>query len=555
MAKSYDFIIVGGGISGCVLASRLATTPAKPSILLIEAGNHIDAEQYGNPWQKFMNFMTPGLDHGYTQTLKNCGLPPMPYARGKGLGGSSLINFSVYTRGASADYDNWAELLGDDFWRWDHAKERFKQIETLHDNTPEQYKRYHSPDPKDHGYSGPLHISLPSAWEVGTEKIFNAASAYGYPISQDMNSGDPIGWGLPQMTTRNGVRSTSQLFLQDAPQNLEIWADAIVTRILFKGKTAEGVELADGRQVSSNKSVVLTAGAIDSPKLLMLSGVGSADELQKHGIELVHELPGVGKNLQDHMVIPLDVKVSEAMFDLEDIYSKPDEFQKAKELWEKDKSGPLGLASQNFILAYLKMPSVYASDEFKQLEPELQKYIEHPHVPVVEFGLVSGPIAPGAPSPPEHMLSFNALPMCTLSRGEVKLSSKDPATPPEINFNEYSHPFDRLVAIESTRSAMDFVQSPHFTLFRGLGRAPASNSDDDIWEYVKKVSSPSWHASCSVKMGKASDPTACVDQDLFVHGLKKLQVADMSICPLMPNGHTQATAYLIGQSAAEKIIA
>ncbi|KAL8936667.1 MAG: hypothetical protein Q9211_004071 [Gyalolechia sp. 1 TL-2023] len=540
-STSYDYVIVGAGPSGCVLAARLARSLNDLQILLIEAGDVNDDPEHQSYGDRHWTFATaPGYDWGYkTVPQEHLQGREIAYTRGKGLGGSTAINFCVFTRGPKADYEQWARDVGDDTWTWNQTVERMK--ETF--GRPEDgYKAFVDISDSLHGSNGPLHIGLPNVWDDEFGKYLNTLGAK-YPLNPDHNSGDPLGMAVCQVSAHDGCRTTaSQALLSDPPANLSIMTKCVVEKILFDGNghKAIGVETSQGKSWTSHpllllelvdtkslsvyarKEVILSAGALDSPKLLLLSGVGPRTELEKHAIPTVQDIPGIGKNLQDHLWVEI-VTVQKADRHHRTSYiNNPTALEEARTEWMKNKSGPLADYFLPQMIAYLKSESLVHSKEFQDLDEETQSmYLAEtrPHYELISH------IPTFSVRAPEKYLGTAVALMSRQASGEVTLQSSLPSDPAKIDPRFLDHPFDRRVAIDSVRKGLEFLDTPGLMADREkMGSGPADRTDEEIL-------------------------------DFRVVGLRGLRVADMSVAPLLPNAHTQAVAYLVGAVAADKIIA
>lgn len=561
MTADFDFIIAGGGTSGCLLANRLANAATRPSVLLIEAGGEAIGDTIRPPFYRFMNaFMRPDLDHGYSTTKQPLlNDRSIRYIRGKALGGSSVLNFMAYVYGSGEDYNRWGELVGDDSWRWEKTKELFKRIENYNTTAASSYPQYANPSAAEHGQKGLVNVSLPPVLEKGVAIALDAMDKFGIgPRNLDLNSGDPVGVGIFPSSYGGDGRTTSAIaHLANTPDNLTIWSNSTVSRFILDGKKVLGVELVDGRQAMSKKDVILSAGAFDSPKLLLLNGIGPADELGAHGINVVHDLPGVGKNLQDHMLVFLTIEVDPSLTEKDAFESDAAKIAQAQEQWLKDRTGPFTLHNATLFGGFPKLPRLAESAEFKALDKGLQAHLSKPTVPSYEIA-GSAPIFPlgfqlaaGSAS-----LTLVAFLMNPLSQGEVTLRSADHHDAPVIDPKYMEHPYDRKSMLEAIREVVTYIRESELKkYFKRFIYGPASTSDEDIQEFMKEALDTVWHANGTVKMGKPEDPNACVSPDFRVYGMEGLRVVDMSVSPLTPNNHTQTTAYLVGQKAADTIIA
>lgn len=551
MSQEFDFIVVGGGTAGCLLASRLSHAHSKPTVCLLEGGPALNKPE-NSPSTAFQH---TGVDYGYMSTpQRGCNGRTVPQNRGKGLGGSSSVNFQVWSLGGKSEFDAWANKVGDEGWRFEEVITRVKKLENLHRETlKEEWEEYIKPDPKFHGYDGPIDVSFGPV-EAETKAFFDAGSELGYKRNLDPNNGNPVGISLAPTTSYKGVRTTSaSAFIErNAPDNLSIIPNSRVVKVLFDGKRAVGVEKQDGTKLLAKKEVILSAGAFDSPRLLLLSGVGPKADLEAHGIDIVKDLDGVGKGLLDHPTVvtcyhmgPNHTKRPKML----------DNYEQALNELNKYEAGPLLENYSSSPHAFLKNETAYNSREFEKLRKEAQDLLLKHDVPGYE--IVVGPLMP-----PTHNFDDPDAGFCTLfianmnsqSRGDVKLASSDPKEPPLINPNYLVNPFDMVNLREATKVAMNLMKTPTMTsqCIKPI-LAPQSASDEDVMDFIKNTVSGQWHPSCTLQMGRSEADGSCVDADLKVHGLEGLRVADLSVPPSLPSGHPQIVAYVIGQIASEKI--
>jgi len=559
MALEYDFIVVGAGPSGCSLAARLSQSPKKPTVLLIEAGGDNKSVEYYVPSERFtLAFTEPSLNWGY-KTVPQTHLKgqEIDYSRGKGLGGSSAINFSCWVVGPDADYDEWASKVGDDAWLFKNVKERLKKIENYHVEIPKEHQKYINPKPSDHGTNGPLHLSYADPWEKGMADVFQAAKEIGWGVNPDVNSGNPIGLGLGAACMYKGARTTAASYLENAPDNLTVLTNSPTAKVLFSGKKAMGIRTIEGKEFHAKQGVILSAGSLDTPKLLLLSGVGPAAELKQHGIDVVHDLPEVGKNLQDHCFSTVTLLQTEGTNDRMAYETNEENKAAAKAQYAKDKTGQMNELYCGVPMGWFKNDAVLASSEFKDLDPHTQGHIKKPTVPIFEIATHVPPLFTGdyELKPTDSYLTALAFSMNPQSTGAVTLISSNPSDPPKIDPKLLSHPYDRRVAIEAVRAVMSYLEAPVFkkNTVKMIG-CPKSRSDEDIWDHISGNLFSSWHMCSTARMGKKGDQGAVVDTNFCVNGVENLRVVDLSVLPLLPNNHTQSTAYLVGETAAEKII-
>ncbi|KAF2100245.1 putative glucose dehydrogenase [Rhizodiscina lignyota] len=554
--KDFDFIIIGAGPAGCALAAILARARTHPSVLLLEAGCENTNLSLRIDGERQFASANKAVDWGYsTVPQEHLGGRTFPYPRGKGLGGSSVVNYEAFTVGPKDDYDEWAERVGDPDFSWKRMQTRFRRLETYH-GPPKAYQKYVNPHEHNHGQHGDLQVGFPPTWEKDLPELLDIFEKIGVEMNDDINSGNPIGMGVSPNSAFNGTRSTAADLLQNAPPNLVIKTDTPVTKVIFKDSTALGVETEDKKSPDlASKDVILSAGAFDTPKILMHSGIGPADELQNHGIPVVHDLPFVGKNLRDHLGCFTLFKRANETSDRGEYFSNPSAIEAAKEQWLKDRTGPLSLFGCTMGMGFFKSDSIYSSKEFCELPKEQQRHLRQETVPVWEaFSHLLFPQGRGL-EPTQDYWALLIVLLNLQSTGEVRLQSSDPAVPLLYDFEYLSHPYDQRIAIEAGRAYMGLINSSEFqNAIKEPFLAPKSESQEDIMAFFKGMLNPVYHAMGTVKMGKKEDPETCVDNTFSVQGVKNLRVADMSIAPLLFNNHPQSTAYVTGMTLADKLI-
>ncbi|KAF2738929.1 FAD/NAD(P)-binding domain-containing protein [Polyplosphaeria fusca] len=550
-----------GGTAGCLLAHRLSHAQSRPSVLLVEAGTKPEGDFLLEPFHRYTPaFLRPDLNWGYESVpQKALNGRSIAYARGKGLGGSSIMNFSVYLYGSKEDYDRWAELVGDDTWKWEHTKETFKRIENFDVSGAKEYAHVASPDPAQHGHDGTVKVGLPAKLEKGTLSALDAIHKNGEALNLDFNSGDPMGFGVfPATYSESGRTTSANAHLTNPPANLTIWTGAAVHRLKLEGAKVVGIEAADGRKAKSRKEVILCGGTIDTPKILLLNGIGPASELEAFGIPVVKDLPGVGKQLRDHLMTFLVVEVDATHNDKYALESNQNMILEAAALWNKDKTGPFSLHHSNLWGAFLKLPGIEDSPEFKSLDQDVQDFLRRDTVPHCELAGNALLFPPGTTLPEgSGYLSMVAFLMNPQSTGSITLRSANPEDSPVIDLGFMEHAYDKRAMRETVRLVWQKVfENPDIKKdIKKPIYGPESLSDEDIDTFNKDAVSTVWHANGSVVMGKKDNAMACVDANFRVYGIEGLRVADVSVCPVTTNNHTQSTAYLVGQKAADKLIA
>ncbi|KAK4118341.1 GMC oxidoreductase [Parathielavia appendiculata] len=558
MESAYDFVVVGGGPAGCALAYGLAHSPKNPKVLLLEAGGRNADPNLRVDGQRWLTFTNKDLNWGYMTTPQvHCGNRELDYSRGLGLGGSSAINFGVFSIGARDDYEEWARIAGDDAFRWAPVQERLKRLETFHGALPTGIgTKYASPRTSDHGSSGPLHVGYPAECEADLVPLLDAFEQAGYPLNPDHNSGNPIGMSLLISSAHKGQRSTAQDLLTPCPENLTVLAEAPVQRVLLEGKRAIGVE-ANGKAYLASKQVILAAGALNTPRILMHSGIGPKEQLEQYNIPVVHDVPAIGQGLRDHAFCPLVYTRTEASTARHGFYGNQAAMDAALQEWKQHGTGPWTKFATTMGIGFFKLERLPSSDEFKSLPEEEQRYLNSETVPHYEI-FTHFPIHWFLPGFRNEDLNYSCLLVFLYNaqgRGTVTLQSSDPNVPLLFDPKFLEHPFDRRSAIESLREVLRFTRTEAYAKDTvSTLAAPKSDSDEDLLEYWAQTIGSSWHMTGTVKMGKPGDADVAVDNDFRVVGVEGLRVADMSVVPVLPSCHVQAVAYITGAICAEKLV-
>ncbi|KAL2161832.1 hypothetical protein VTH06DRAFT_7616 [Thermothelomyces fergusii] len=558
MASEYDFVVVGSGPAGCALAYGLVHSAKKPKVLLLEAGGKNSDPNLRVDGQRWLTFTNKDLNWGYkTAPQAHCGGRELDYSRGLGLGGSSAINFGVFTVGARDDYDEWARIVGDDAFRWEHAQARLKRLENFQSSPPAGVgSKYAAPKPSDHGSAGPLRVGYAAECEADVVPLLDAFEQAGYPLNPDHNSGNPIGMSLLISSAHQGRRSTAQDLLVPCPENLTIVTEAPVQRVLLDGKRAVGVE-ANGKRYLASKEVILAAGALDTPRILMHSGIGPRDQLEKYGIPVVHPCAAIGQGLRDHAFVPLVFTRKEGSTDRASFYGDQAAMDAALEQWKRDGTGPWTKFATEMGIGFFKSDAIAASAEFRALPAEEQRYLSAETVPHYEV-FTHFPIHWFLPGFRAEDLNYSCLLVFLYNaqaRGSVTLQSADPGAPLRFDPNFLAHPFDRRCAVEALREVLRFARSDAYARDTvATLAAPKSDSDEDLLAYWEQTIGSSWHMTGTVKMGRPGDPDAAVDSSFRLVGVDGLRVADMSVVPVLASCHVQAVAYITGATCAEKLV-
>jgi choline dehydrogenase len=527
--REFDYVIVGAGSSGCVLANRLSAD-RRTTVLLLEAGprDHYLWIHIPIGYGKTMFHRTYNWGF-YTDEEPNMARRKIYWPRGRGLGGSSSINGLIFIRGQREDYDTWAQL-GNGGWDWQSVLPYFKRSE--HNSRGAS---------STHGGDGPLWASdIPERNEL-MEAIIAGAGELGVRRTDDFNSGDQEGVGYFQLFTRNGWRNSSAVaYLKPARarENLVVETNAHATRIVTTGRRATGMCYRQhGRlhEVRARREVILAAGALQSPQLLQLSGIGPGELLRRHGTDVIHELRGVGQNLQDHLQFRLMYKVAKPITTNDDLRTLFGRVRIGLK-WLLDGGGPLGIGINQGGLFTKVLPG--------SRTPDIQFH----------FATLSADLAGSKPHPWSGC-TFSVCQLRPESRGSVEIRSQDPLTPPAMKANYLSAETDRICAVEAIKyarrlAATEALRSYFVEEYRP---GPSVRTDDEILGFAREYGATIFHPVGTCKMG--ADPMAVTDSRLRVRGIGGLRVVDCSIMPTLVSGNTHAPAVMIAEKASDMILA
>lgn len=533
---AYDYIIVGAGSAGCVLANRLSADPAN-RVLLLEAGGKDRNPLFRLPMLMGKLFQSGVYNwHYHTDPVPGLNNRKIYWPRGKVLGGSSTINGMIYVRGNRHDYDRWAQM-GNTGWSYDDVLPAFRRSE----GHVQRQDGFHDGD-------GELTVTRSRGDNFLFDTFIDAGEQAGYGRNDDFNGAMQEGFGKYDFNIRNGKRwSTSFAFLRPALSrpNLTVATHAHLLRVTIERGRATGVEYEQSGSVHTARAeaeVILSAGTVNSPQALLLSGIGPADELLAAGVRPVHDLPGVGKNVQDHVDCVMAWKCTQPVTLYKDLRADKIMFSVAQGM----------LTGTGVVTTFPYEAGAFVRSRPEMVAPDIQLHF----MPALEATAnlhLPNPFHRAAVED-NHGFTLRVGPVNPSSRGEITLRSADPKAQPRIQPNYLATQFDIDTMIAGIRLTREVINQTAFDAYRGAEVAPGrgKQSDAELTEWLRATAMTTFHPVGSCKMG--TDPLAVVDPKLRVHGIEGLRVADASIMPVTSSGNTNAPAIMIGERCAEFIL-
>jgi choline dehydrogenase-like flavoprotein len=524
--------MVGGGLTGCVIASRLSQRPDHPHVLLLEAGPDASDNAAAAGLLSGMSLLGGELDYAYqSEPVASTAGRVHTLNAGKALGGGSVLNFGGWLRADAVDYDDWAAMVGDKRWSYEGMKPWFRKTETYHDTDP---------DAEQHGFEGPMHVTSVTSSGLGArqyllrEPFKRAWAELGVSFNPRRQDGRTKGLAEMCENSHNGMRQPSHMAYP--LDKVDVLTNTVVHRVIFTDNTATGVELADGRVIAAKKEIILCAGTYKTPQILMLSGVGPSATLGNLDIPVVYDSPHVGQNLHDHFAVYFAYRLRDpsAGYALgSPVWKDPDLFKCWPWDWVVNEPTPADIMKRHM------------SETEK---PELNRY--------EVITIYAPPGLPGIPMDGTHITTSTML-LRPTSRGEVSIRSSDPKDQPLIKPNYFSTPVDRdtlihaarrtltaMLTTDSLKSMIEAESPPSGEGFEKLTPLTADASDEEIEDRIRHAGMQHHHSGGTTAMGKV------VDEEGRVLGVKGLRVADASIIPMPLGGHPQATLYPMAEQLA-----
>ena len=527
----YDYIVVGAGSAGAVVANRLSADP-RSKVLLLEAG------PASHPWSRvpigFAKLISnPAANWLYSSEPEaNTKGRKLPVPRGRMLGGSSAINGLAFVRGQAQDFDTWAQM-GNQGWAYENVLPFFKRMESYEGDGDDAFR----------GREGPIRVTDPQPSEPLFAALIKAAGEVGIAHNPDYNGARQDGIAMSQASIAGGRRmSTAHCYLDPIRKrpNLHIETDALGEGLLLDGKRCVGVRYSVGgapREARATREVVVSGGSINSPQLLELSGIGQPERLRALGIEVRHALPGVGENLRDHYAPRTRWAIG------------------AKGMTYNDTGRGLGLVNQALRYAFLRQGMLAMVAAPIRAFVRSRDGLDAPDLLLGWVPMLTEPGPSGPRIAKQSGVTCYAHPMRPESKGHIHIASADPRRPPAINFNFLSSPMDAALTARAIRIARSVMTAPAMAPLQVTEMAPGRDrdTDEEIIDWVKGAAETTYHPVGTCKMG--SDAQAVVDARLRVHGIAGLRVADASIMPTLTSGNTNAPSIMIGEKAADMVLA
>ena len=527
----FDYVVVGGGSAGAALAARLSEREDR-TVALLEAGS-----QDSHPFIHIPSFVAAAINtkslNWRFETVPQPGMAgrQIPVPRGRVIGGSGAINGMVYFRGHPTDFDAWADM-GATGWSYRELLPYFTRNENNEDFPASVF----------HGKGGPVNVKYPARDKPNplNRAYMDALASLQFPACADFNGANPEGYGFRQGLIRDGHReSSARAMLHPAMRrkNLTVITEAQAARILLDGRRATGIALVDGREVKARAEVILCAGAVQTPQLLLLSGIGPAAHLAEHGIDVVHDLAGVGGNYHDHVACPVHMETEDS-----------DSYGISWKAWPRDiLAGIQYLLTRTGPLA----SNVFESVAFLKSDPKLEK----PDIQFV-FQPAKRLTNPKIPFPLGHGYAISPVSLYPKSRGTLRLASADPQAAPLIDPRLLATEGEIDPLIRAFKIARRTFAAPSFAKYQGVEviPGPSVQSDDEIEAFIRGAAYTVHHPCGTARMGAANDPASVVDSDLKVIGIEGLRVADASVFPLLVGGNTNAASVMVGERGADKVL-